>query len=225
LIKAHAQGHAAVGPEVCNANPGSLVSWCDYLLGYGPWMSPCPAGQVPFLPGHNSSYKRNVLLSYGERLESMLESETVLHFDLVRQGYTLYLEPSARTAHVNFALWGVWLPVQYYCGRVFAGTRASAWSPGRKLFYGAASPLIPFVRAARLCAEFRKPHRPRHRLASILPALFVGLAIDGVGQMIGYLRGPADSAARLADYEFDRLRFVPAADRRALEELDGPSTA
>ncbi|MBC7928749.1 MAG: hypothetical protein H7039_24150 [Bryobacteraceae bacterium] len=151
LLNAHTNDYAAVGPEISNANPDGIVSWCDYLVGYGPWMSPCSPGQVPFLPGHNSSYKRAILLEYGERLEAMLEAETVLHYDLLRQGRKLYLEPAARASHVNFALWNVWLPVQFHCGRVFGGSRAQGWPLSRKLIYTAASPLIPLVRTARIC--------------------------------------------------------------------------
>ena len=47
--------------------------------------------EVDYLPGHNSSYKRDVLLGYGDRLESMMESETVLHWDLRAKGHRLYL--------------------------------------------------------------------------------------------------------------------------------------
>jgi len=225
LLEAHKHGYAAVGPEIANANPGSVVSWCDYLIGYGFWMSPCRAGEAPFLPGHNSSYKRDELLAYGERLEAMLESETVLHFDLARRGRKLYLEPRARAAHVNFALWGAWLPVQYHCGRMFAGSRASDWGLGRKLFYAAASPLIPAVRAARLCRELLKPERPWRLIPRLLPVLSVGLALDGVGQLVGYLGGPGPSAALLAEYEYDRLRYIRPEDRRALEEADERSPA
>jgi hypothetical protein len=225
LIDAHARGYAAVGPEIANANPGSVVSWCDYLIGYGPWMSPCRAGHVPFLPGHNSSYKSAILLEYGDRLEAMLESETVLHYDLIHRGHTLYLEPGARAAHVNFAQWGVWMPVQYHCGRVFGGSRASQWNLSRKLIYGFASPLIPLVRAARICRELTKPDRPRNRLIALLPALLIGLAADGFGQMIGYFAGPGRSAERLANYEYDRLRFVRPEDRQALEGMDAAAGA
>jgi predicted dehydrogenase len=225
LIAAHTRGFAAVGPEIANANPGSVVSWCDYLIGYGPWMSPCRPGCVPFLPGHNSSYRRSVLLEYGDGLEAMLESETVMHFDLAAHGHSLYLEPAARAAHVNFAQWGVWIPVQYHCGRVFAGSRAAHWSLSRKLFYGLASPLIPLVRAARICRELLQPGRPKQRLPKLLPALLFGLAMDGLGQMTGYVAGPGESAARLADYEYDRLRFVRPEDRQDLERMDAAAGA
>ena len=220
LIQAHARGYAAVGPEIANANPGSVVSCCDYLIGYGPWMSPSPAGEASFLPGHNSSYNRDELLAYGSRLESMLEAETVLHFDLTRRGRRLFLEPRARAAHLNFALWRVWLPVQYHCGRVFAGSRAAQWPLLRKAFYSAASPFIPAVRLVRIVRELLKPDRPRHLIPRLLPALAVGLVCDGAGQMVGYLAGAGRSPDRVARFEYNRVQYVRPEDRRALEEAD-----
>ena len=48
-----------------NANPKSAISWANLLIEYGPWLDPAPAGKASHLPGHNSSYKRDVLLGYG----------------------------------------------------------------------------------------------------------------------------------------------------------------
>ena len=48
LIAAHQENWAAVGPEVDNANPDSVISWADFLLGYGPWMKPACA-PAPFM--------------------------------------------------------------------------------------------------------------------------------------------------------------------------------
>ena len=217
LIAAHARGYSAVGPEIANGNPGNVVSWCDFLIGYGPWMSPAPAGEAPFLAGHNCSYKRNVLLEYGDRLEGMLSAETVLHYDLVDRGHRLYVEPRARTAHLNFATWNTWLNVQYHHGCVFGGSRAEGWSKGRRLFYAAASPLIPFVRLTRLSRQLLLPNRPRHLLPRLLPALILGLLADGAGQMTGYLAGPGRSRQRVAPFEYNRVLHIRPEDRKALE--------
>ncbi len=114
LITRHREPWAAVGPVMLKANPGSLVSWCDFLIGYGPWADPQPGHESLHLPGHNSSYKRSALMSYGDRLETMLAAETVLHADLHARGHRLYLDPAAKTAHVNFSQLLPWLRVQYH---------------------------------------------------------------------------------------------------------------
>ena len=56
LIEAHRGPWSVVGPVVRNANPDSLISWADFLLGYGTWLDPAPGGEISQLPGHNSSY-------------------------------------------------------------------------------------------------------------------------------------------------------------------------
>jgi len=211
-------GIAAVGPVFRNANPGTLVSWCDFVIGYGPWMNPGAAGDRPFLAGHNSSYRREVLLALGDGLAEGLESETVLHLALRSEGKRLVVEPRARAAHTNFGRAAVWLPVQYHCGRIFGSERARRWGWGRRLFYAAASPLIPCVRLVRAARQLRGSPERRPSLLRLLPLLALGLAVDGVGQMIGYVAGSGGSARHLTAYEFRRIDFVPESDRRLWQE-------
>jgi glycosyltransferase involved in cell wall biosynthesis len=209
LIAAHQGSWAAVGPVLRNANPHSAVSWADMLIAYAPWLEPATAGEVEHLPGHNSSYKREILLAYGDRLEAMMEAESLLHWDLRAKGYQLYLEPKAKSAHTNFGELGIWIPVQYNCGRLFASDRADneQWSWGKRLIYFAASPLIPFVRLARIFRYLQqRPERSR-LFWQTLPMLLLGLGIDGVGQGIGYLFGSGNSMQKLSEYEFHRDRY------------------
>ncbi|MGH7455374.1 MAG: glycosyltransferase family 2 protein [bacterium] len=217
LIKAHRQSWAAVGPVIKNANPATAVSWADFLIGYGPWLDPTPEGPVEFLPGHNSSYKRARLLEYGAELEAMMEAETVLHWDLRKKGHQLYLEPAAKTAHVNFSLFSSWVKAQYHCGRVFAGTRIKTMSVLQRLLYIGGAPLIPFVRLWRILKEMRRPGRPQITLFRVLPVLFLGLTLDGLGQMIGYALGIGSSKVRLTNFEFHR--------RQHLSKRDGQTVA
>jgi predicted dehydrogenase len=213
LVVAHRDDVAVVGPVVENANPGTAVSEADFVIGYGPWMAPMQAREMAFLPGHNSSYKRDDLLALGGRLERMLEAETVLHMEWAARGLRLRVEPAARARHVNYSRWASWLPVQFLAGRLFAGQRAAAWPRRRRWFYAAASPLIPAVRFWRCAAEFRRPGRRAGRLWRIAPALAIGLALDGAGQCLGYLAGPGDAMVRLARYEFNRIDHVRAEER------------
>jgi hypothetical protein len=212
LVRRHAEPWAAVGPAVRNANPNTMVSWADLLIGYGPWLEPVAAGDVPFLPGHNTSYKRRILLNYGERLETMMDAETILHWDLGAHGERLFLEPAARVAHTNFSRWRSWLPVQFLAGRSFAGARSTGMSLLARVVYVAGSPLIPLVRLVRLGRVARRS-RLRLRFAAALPALAIGLALDGLGQMTGYAFGAGESHRKLAPYEFRRVDHITTRDR------------
>ena len=213
LIAAHRGPWAAVGPAFRNANPETALSWADLFLGYGPWLSPTPAREVDYLPGHNSSYKRDVLLAYGDRLESMMESETVLHWDLRAKGHRLYLEPAAQVSHMNFSLWLSWIPAQFFNGRLFAANRAREMSSARRLAYVAGSPLIPLVRLLRIASAVRS--RPLVlRFVQSLPALIICLAVDGAAQFTGYLLGAGDTVNQTGRFEFNRVQQVTESDRR-----------
>jgi hypothetical protein len=208
----------AVGPTFRNANPGTLVSWCDFAIGYGPWIDPRTAGDQPFLAGHNSSYRRDVLLSLGPRLAEGLESETVLHLELRSQGRRLVVEPGARAAHTNFGRFDVWLPVQYHSGRVFAARRADRWGLPRKALYAFASPLIPPLRFVRALRQLRRSPERRPSLLRLAPLLALGLGADGLGQLIGYVAGSGGSEYHLTGFEFRRMDFVPESDRHLWSE-------
>jgi Glycosyl transferase family 2 len=212
---------AAVGPVFRNANPATLVSWCDFAIGYGPWIDPATSGEQPFLAGHNSSYRREILLGLGSRLEQLLEAETVLHLELRAGGLRLVVEPRARAAHTNFGRFGVWLPVQYHCGRVFAAERARGWGWAKRAFYAAASPLIPCVRLVRALGHLRRAERPRPSLARAAPLLGLGLAADGLGQLMGYVAGGGVSSRYLTGFEFRRVDHVPESDRKLWLDLGG----
>jgi hypothetical protein len=214
LITRHAEGWAAVGPLMSNANPRSATSWANLLIEYAPWLEPAEGGEREHLPGHNGSYKRELLLAYGARLEEMLDAESVLHWDLRARGRQLYLEPRARVFHQNFSARAPSLALRFNGGRLFASARARGWPAWRRAVYACASPLIPFVRCARIVGELRKPGRPRRLLPRVLPALAVGLLFDGAGELAGYAAGAGRAMERLSDMEFHRGRYLAARDRR-----------
>jgi len=213
LIRAHEGPWTAIGPAVRNANPSSVVSWADLFIGYGPWLEPVDQRDVDFLPGHNSSYKRAVLLSFGDRLDDLLNVETVLHWELRAQGHRLRLEPGARVAHTNFSLWSSWLPVSFLNGRAFAAERRKGMSLLARTAYVVGGPLIPFVRAARTARSARTAAL-RAEFIRCLPAMLVALTVDALGQMVGYALGGGEAGGRLSRYECYRVRHVTARDRR-----------
>ena len=223
LLDAHREDWAAVGPGVRNANPATTVSWADFFIGYAPWMLPADRAEADFLPGHNSSYKKAELLAYGERLDDLLEAETLLHWDLRQRGRRLLLEPAAVVRHANFSLWRSWLPIQYFAGRMFGGSRAPAMPGWKRAVYVAGSPLIPLVRLARIAGQARRADA-LGRFVRTLPTLTVGLALDGLGQFVGYLSGVGGARERVARYEYRRVDHVTAYDREHVFGVTARST-
>jgi hypothetical protein len=208
LIKRHAQDWAAVGPVMANANPRSTTSWANLLIEYATWLEPSEGGEREHLPGHNGSYKRAVLLEYGDQLEAMLDAESILHWDLRARGHKLYLEPQARTFHENFSASMPSLTLRFNGGRLFAASRARLWPLWRRAIFTLAAPLIPVVRCTRITREMLRPGRPRHILPRVLPSLMLGLAFDGAGEMVGYALGQGAAMRTLSDMEFHRERFM-----------------
>ncbi|MDF1551809.1 MAG: hypothetical protein P1P84_02045 [Deferrisomatales bacterium] len=217
LIRAHRGDYAAVGPVVRNANPGSATSWADFLIGYGKWMDRPKGHEIDFLPGHNSSYKRQVLMAYGSRLGEMLEVESVLHWDLRANRHRLYLEPTAKTAHVNFSRLSSFLRIQYLAGRLFAAARASGWGRLRRTLYVVGGPLIPLVRLWRVLGRVADSGSfPIGRLPRVLSTLLLRLCLDGLGQFLGYSFGAGSVKEPHAQLESNRAYHVTRSDRGIL---------
>lgn len=214
LVNAHREPWAGVGPAILNANPASVVSWVNLAIEYGPWLHPVARGPVEHIPGHNSSYKRERLLEYGDRLERIFEAESILHWDLRRRGYEVAMEPEARSRHQNFAKFWPSIGLRFHGGRQFAANRAEQWSLARRLAFAAGSAVLPFLRTARTLGHMRRA-APRRLGPGLVATLFVLLAFDALGEAVGYATGRGQSVERLNDLEFNRRRFVAIGDEAA----------
>ena len=205
LITAHQQPWAAVGPCVKNGNPDSLISWGDFYVSYSEWSPPISSGTMRHLPGHNSSYKKDILLAYGERLGDLMQAESVLHRYFTAQGYQLWLESNTYTLHSNFTAWMPWIKAQYYAGRQFAATWAQPWPWHRRLMFTIGSPGIPWLRLWRIQKHVRRAHGAGFFIR-LLPLLLVGLIMNGLGQMKGYAAGVGDSVEKITEHERHRFK-------------------
>ena len=215
LVAAHGEPWAAVGPAVLNGNPATRISWANLAVEYGPWLHPVRPGACRHVPGHNSSYKRSVLVEYGQRLAEMLEAESVLHWDLQRRGMAVAMEPAARTRHENFSRFGPSLRLRFGGGRLFAASRARQWPWWRRALFAAGSAALPWVRTWRALRDLRRVDDTRRR-RGLVPVIFTLLIFDAVGEAVGYASGPGDQARRLSAIETDRARFMSSRDRAAL---------
>ena len=216
LVDAYDERTAAVGPVVAHANVSGSIAWADYLLGYGPWSDPTPGGDVAYLPGHNSSYRREALAAYEPDLETWLVAESVLHWDLRKKGWRLILEPRARTHHFSFSRPASWIRATFLQSRAFAGERTQDAGLAKRLFWVAASPLIPAVRLRR-CARDTRRSAAGPPLVRALPALAASLAVSALGEAVGYAFGAGDAPQRIAHFEYHRDLHVNARDRQAME--------
>jgi hypothetical protein len=217
LLRAHAGPWSGVGPAVDNANPESAASWVNYILSYGIFAPPIEAGQRDLLPWHNSAYKRETIVPFGDRLGPLLEWEGALQAELLAQGHTLYLEPGARTAHGNVSrVWStVGLNVQR--GRALGALRAQGarWPAWRRAVQAAAFPLFPLLQLRHVLPAARRLPVP----SSLRPRVYVGLlatlGVLAAAEAWGLLTGIGDAITKMEEYELYRARHLSARDRQA----------
>ena len=212
LIKAHAQGWAAVVPALGNANPGA-ISWANILFDYGAWMEGPPAGEVDCIPIHNSAYKRSILLEFAD-LEHLLSGGNELMLRLRANGHRLYFEPAAKLDHLNMSRPVSWIAERYVQGLIVARSRIGDWSRARRLLYVCASPAIPLVIFSRVIEPVRRLRRRQPLPRGTYGALLANALVLAVGETVGYMRGAGNEAARrLAEYELHKVRYVSGVPR------------
>lgn len=215
LVKAHGGPWAGVGGEVRSDNRGAGVSDAEALLNYGFWMPPAIAGESQLLPSRNSSYKREVLLNYGDRLEVLLRCETVLQRMLRKEGYRLFVAPDAKIAHIDDTTLASMVKGYYLFHRCLAATRAQVfnWSKAKRVTWVALIPLYPFVRIFLLFVFLVRRHP---RLLALffrgLPAILAAQFYAAWGQAMGLILGMGDA---------ELLFSIFARDEQRVTEKDG----
>ena len=217
LIERHKEDWVAVGPQIVNPNPEISLTVAASYMEYGPWLDNKSGGQVDFLAGHNSSFKKKFLLEYEDSLPHMLGSEYILFQDLRRKGHKLYFETGAVTRHLNFEKLIPYISVCIFAGRQFGGVRASSWKWPTKLIYFLGSPLIPFVRLIRIIKMMKRNNCPQIFSLSLIATLMINLTFDALGQMIGYAFGIGNATEKLFPYEFHRTIYIE--DKENLDSL------
>jgi hypothetical protein len=207
LITRHQGPWAGVGFVFNNDNPSTATSWVNFLLQYGEWADPPPAGPPRHIGGHNGSYKRDVLLFYGDELPRLLEHSSTMQWDLMLHGHRFTLDPEAKASHQNHSRLFPSVKLRFYAGRLFAARRAVLWPVWRRFVYALAWPAIAAVRFARLTRAAVRVGEQR-RLPRLVPVSVLLLVCDGVGQAVGYLAGGGNAMEFITTQEYHRHRFM-----------------
>jgi GT2 family glycosyltransferase len=215
LVEAHRGPWAGVGAEVHNGNPEVPLSRMIEFLNYHACMPPAARTELAMLPGHNSSFKRDVLLAYGAELDELLRAEIVLHTRLRKDGHRLLLEPAARFSHINESSFASAVRGRFLWNRCYGRMRARSfgWSPLRRLFYAAATPLLPFYTLSRLTLfALRRRRDLLPRLLASAPVLLAVQLASATGHFLGLLFGIGDAEARFSLFEMNEPRRYRDAD-------------
>jgi hypothetical protein len=210
-LAAHTAGAAAVGTALRNANPATSVSWAHFTQCFGPFAMPVAGGRSANLPWHQSSYRRD-LLPQGPELETLLESEGLLHAHLHRSGHTLVLESAAVAAHIGPSRMRALLSAAWNGGRVWGAGRArhERWSRARRAAHAALFPHTALRELRLRLADVERVIPSRRR--TVVPLMALAIAVHSVGEAIGVLFGARQAVIKFTDIEFNRRAYLSAQD-------------
>lgn len=193
---------AAVGVSVANGNPEKMLSWSNMYFCWGPFIDPTPTGPRMSLPPHNTSYRRHILLEYGDRLEYFLSSEHFLFPDLLSRGYILFLNGKARTRHCNPDTWAMVALLHYNGARHFAGMRRQqGWHWWQCGFHAVAAWLRGALKIVKSLKHIHRTQQLRRLMPMALPHLTIMAILHSWGESVGYILGTGNASERYTDIE------------------------
>jgi hypothetical protein len=209
LLEAYREPWAVVGYAFTNANPATYVSRASLLARYGQFVHPTARRRATLVSGNNVSYRRSLLLSFGDDLERLLTIDFNLQEILSRRGTPMLVEARALGAHQNYvsflrdSVTGHW-----YC-RLLAARRAESqrWTLGRRLLHGVGAPLgSPAIRLTRLLRSLRGRQTLWWDAVLGLPLIAAWYVTDALGESLGYLIGAGRAETEALRWELDEAR-------------------
>lgn len=192
IVKAHESKYSIIGGAVENMPNQNALDWAVYFYDYGKYMPPNRAQITDALSGMNVSYKREILEQIRENYADGF-FETFINEELKRRGHELYLTPSAIIFHrKNYEFKKiVW---QFYRqARSFAARRVFNFPFSKRLFFIAASLLLPILLVFRVISRTLGKNRHFKELIISLPYLIILMSVWAFGEFCGYLIGKGKS--------------------------------
>jgi hypothetical protein len=209
LVAAHEGQWAGVGPEFHPRNPHIGISDSVGQFNYSTAIAPAPRGPAPSIPGHNSSFKRDILLKYGAELDDLLLAEIVLQWRLQEDGYQLFIEPNAKFQHANETAVKSIMTGMFIINYCLGATRPRLmhWSRAKFLFYLMIAPFSPWIRTFKLLTNAFG--RGRSRLLGFLPTMpmvFFIQSVSVLAHFLGMIFGLRGMGVKFREYEISEPR-------------------
>lgn len=194
--------------EVHPLNPGEGISDAVALMNYARWLPPLTErGPSTLVVGHNSAYRRDDLLAFGDALDRLLSCEVVLQWQLGARGRRFLINPEIRLAHLNETTLSA-ICKGYYLWNVSFGAEwanEESWSSSRRALQALG---IPWWVIRRTVDTVRTARAPQHRrtLRRHFPVVLVSQVIAALGLAVGATGGDRGHARRFSNYELDQDR-------------------
>lgn len=214
----------AAAPAMHNGNPASSISRAQFAMFFGDYSARLHHGGqrvVDSLPGHNTAYRRDLLMAVPDA-RTLLLAENLLQQRLLAAspGGTLVVCSDATTDHVNMSRWGPAAQHALLGGRIFAHQRAvdAGWSGPRRILQAALFPLAAAVRLCRKHVALRRETSGTGWVADFCAAAILA-TLHAAGEAVGLLLGVGSAPQAYARMEGDRAQGVRATDVHLLRPL------
>ena len=189
-------GYGAAGGAISDHNYKRLRDWVVYFCEYNGSLPPVAPGETHQLNDANIVYPRRLLLEHAPLLDEGYWPMT-LHPTLLQKGIKLLSVPEMVVYHRGPFDFGYYLHQRFLFSRAFAGVRARAQSPARRLAYILGAPLIPFMLLGRMTAKVLQKRRRVTQFVATLPLTVPALVVLVAGEWVGCLLGPGDALSKV----------------------------
>lgn len=211
---------AGIGGETYSHNPGLPIADAVWLHNFAPHLPPGRAIRpVRLLPGHNSAYRRDLLLGYGAELAMLLQCEILLNLRLSSAGWQLGFVPAMRWSHINESTLFSLLPAIFHWHRIFGAVRHQqlGWSRTTHARQLLKLPLTPLIRPLNIGRTALR-HRPDllGLYLRSLPTLWLICLTAAIGMAVGELLGLGNAVER---FWYDETAAARPFDERSEQRL------
>jgi hypothetical protein len=186
MVDAQREGRAAVGGRVETAAEASAVEWAFYFVDFFRYAAPVAEGPSPALTICNVAYPRRALESIGD-LWARTFHETAVNNALRERFGSLWLVPGSEVTISRRVSLRDGVYERYAFGRLFGCTRAASSSPGRRLFYALATPVLPALTIGRMARKAAGSRRLALRFLRSFGPLTLMVFAWSWGEWLGYV--------------------------------------
>lgn len=169
-----------------------LCDWGVYFCEFGRFMAPFN-GIVPFLPGNNVAYTRDVVdeILAGKNEDGFYE--VFFHDEWVRSGRELFSHPHLTITNINRWSQAHVTRIPFHHGRGFGALRTTNQPLWRRIPYAGLTLLLPPLQVLRMIRHITKRQRHLSKLFLSLPWITLFYTSWAMGELLGYLWGAGNS--------------------------------
>ncbi len=195
--------------EIHNANPDEKLSNILHYCNYYRWLPPTTRRDAKLMVGHNATYSREAVLSFGDRVPILIQNEILLLNELTRQGGKFLIDPNNRISHINESSFSEITNSYFYWHACLGTSILIEERPNllKRIFQSLLNLLRPFSRTAKILL-FLIRNQPERLLSflSFSPVIFYTYGCACLGISYGLLFPSEQQGLMLAKMELDAER-------------------